>query len=50
MQGVKGIGMAALAIQFFVELLGIVAVAYWGLQTGPEESAGSRWRSLQPSR
>jgi len=36
MQGVKGMGMAALAIRFFVELLGIVAVAYWGLQTGPE--------------
>ena len=36
MQGVKGIGMAALAIRFFVELLGIVAVASWGWQTGPE--------------
>ena len=36
MQGVKGMGMAALAIRFFVELLGIVAVAYWGWQTGPE--------------
>ena len=38
MQGSKGIGMAALAIRFFVELLGIVAVAYWGWQTGPEGS------------
>ena len=36
MQGRKGMGMAALAIRFFVELLGIVAVAYWGWQTGPE--------------
>ena len=36
MQGVKGMGMAALAIRFLVELLGIVAVAYWGWQTGPE--------------
>ena len=36
MQGVKGMGVAALAIRFFVELLGIVAVAYWGWQTGPE--------------
>ena len=36
MQASKGIGMAALAIRFFVELLGIVAVAYWGWQTGPE--------------
>jgi len=36
MQGVKVMGMAALAIRFIVELLGIVAVAYWGWQTGPE--------------
>ena len=36
MQGVKGMGVAALAIRFFVELLGVVAVAYWGWQTGPE--------------
>ena len=36
MQGLMRIGMGALAIRFIVELLGIVAVAYWGWQTGPE--------------
>ena len=36
MQGSKGIGMAALAMRFFVEVLGIVAVAFWGWQTGPD--------------
>jgi len=36
MQGSKGIGMAALAIRFLVEVLGIVAVAFWGWQTGPD--------------
>ena len=36
MQGVKVIGIAALAVRFIVELLGVVAVAYWGWQTGPE--------------
>ena len=36
MQGRKVIGVAALAIRFIVELLGVVAVAYWGWQTGPE--------------
>jgi hypothetical protein len=28
--------MAALAMRFFVEVLGIVAVAFWGWQTGPD--------------
>ncbi len=28
--------MVALAVRFIVELLGIVAVAYWGWQTGPD--------------
>ena len=36
MQGLMRIGMGALAIRFIVELLGIVAVAYWGWQSGPE--------------
>lgn len=36
MQAVKGVGMVALAVRFIVELLGIVAVAYWGWQTGPD--------------
>ena len=36
MQGLKVGGMAALAIRFIVELLGIIAVASWGWQTGPE--------------
>ena len=36
MQGSNGIGMAALAIRFLVEVLGIVAVAFWGWQTGPD--------------
>lgn len=34
MQGVKVVGVAALAIRFIVELLGIAAVAYWGWQVG----------------
>jgi len=29
-------GVAAMAIRFIVELLGIGAVAYWGWQTGPD--------------
>lgn len=36
MQEVKLMGIATLAIRFVVELLGIVAVAYWGWQTGPD--------------
>ena len=36
MQALKVVGMAALAIRFIVELLGIAAVAYWGWQTGPD--------------
>ena len=36
MQGAQVGGMVALAIRFIVELLGVVAVAYWGWQTGPE--------------
>lgn len=36
MQGRKVMGIAALAVRFIVELLGVVAVAYWGWQTGPE--------------
>lgn len=34
MQGLKVVGVAALAIRFIVELLGIAAVAYWGWQVG----------------
>ena len=36
MQGIRGMGMAALAVRFIVELLGMAAVAYWGWQIGPE--------------
>lgn len=36
MQGAKVGGMVVLAIRFIVELLGVVAVAYWGWQTGTE--------------
>ena len=36
MQGRIVMGIAALAVRFIVELLGVVAVAYWGWQTGPE--------------
>ena len=36
MQGRKVMGVAALAIRSIVELLGVVALAYWGWQTGPE--------------
>jgi Protein of unknown function (DUF2568) len=36
MQGVTSMGMLALAVRFIVELLGVVAIAYWGWQAGPE--------------
>ena len=36
MQGMTGMGIAASAVRFIVELLGVGVVAYWGWQTGPE--------------
>jgi hypothetical protein len=36
MQAVKALGMAALAVRFIVELVGVGAAAYWGWQTGPD--------------
>jgi uncharacterized protein DUF2568 len=36
MQGMTGMGIAASAVRFIVELLGVGAVAYWGWQTGPD--------------
>ena len=29
-------GVAALAVRFIVELIGVAAVGYWGWQTGPD--------------
>ena len=29
-------GMAALAVRFFVELFGVAAIGFWGWQTGPD--------------